>query len=90
VWTPNDLRALSRALDVEVQSGVIKWKTASNAWGTATKMCADAVRSKIDALRVRPDNPARDIPGPDRGARTVKQYLYPSELVSSRAVRTCR
>ena len=80
-WTKADLRAVSRALDTKVQSGTIKWKTASNVWGTATKMCADAVRSKVDALRVRSDNPASDVPGPDRGARTVKQYLYPSEFL---------
>ena len=80
-WTKADLRAVSRALDTKVQSGSIKWKTASNVWGAATKMCADAVRSKVDALRVRSDNRASDVPGPDRGARTVKQYLYPSEFL---------
>ena len=60
-------------------------------WGTARRMCKDACASKIDALRVRGDNPARDVAGPDRGAATGKQYLYPSEFLRVRLVRaTCR
>ncbi len=89
-WTVDDMRKLSRSLDEEVRRASsedpkiratgIKWKTATNVWGTATKMVADAARSKIDELRVRTDNPAADVEGPDRGERTGKQYLYPSEF----------
>lgn len=43
-------------------------------------MCVDAVSSKHDTLRVRDDNPATNVAGPDRGAKTAKQYLYPNEL----------
>lgn len=80
-WTPDDLRGLCRYLDTKVQAGGMAWKTATNVWGTATKMCDDAQSSKLDALRVRSDNPAADVKGPDRGARKALQYLYPSELL---------
>jgi integrase len=79
-WTADDLRALSRDLDTKVQGDVISWKTAWNIWGTATKMCGDACSSKIDALRVRTDNPSTGVQGPDRGVTKAKQYLYPSEF----------
>jgi site-specific recombinase XerC len=58
----------------------VKWKTAWNVWATASKICRDACSSKLDELRVRKDNPARDVAGPDRGAATGKQYLWPSEF----------
>ena len=38
------------------------------------------VAAALDELRVRKDNPARDVAGPDRGAATGKQYLWPSEF----------
>jgi integrase len=79
-WDADDLRRLSRELDAKVQGGEMKWKTAWNVWATATRMCKDACTSKLDELRVRADNPARDVAGPDRGAATAKQYLYPSEF----------
>jgi integrase len=44
-------------------------------------MVADAAGSKLDELRVRDDNPAVGVEGPDRGARKAKQYLFPSEFV---------
>jgi integrase len=79
-WTAQDLRGLVRALDGKVQAGALKWKTASNVWATTLKMARDAGSSKLDVLRVRADNPAKDVVGPDRGARTAKQYLHPSEF----------
>jgi integrase len=80
-WTIDDMRNLSRALDLKVQAERISWKTATNVWATARKMCRDAAASKSDALRVRSDNPAVGVAGPDRGPRTTKQYLYPSEFL---------
>ncbi len=77
-WTADDLRALSRNLDAKVASGAMSSKTATNVWGTATKMCSDSVRSKIDALRVRRDDPSTSVEGPTRGPSKAKQYLYPS------------
>jgi hypothetical protein len=49
--------------------------SAVKASALATKMCKAASSSKVEALRVRADNPAIGALGPDRGARTVKQYL---------------
>lgn len=80
-WSRDDMRALSRALDAKVQSGDLSWKTAINIWGTATKMCDDAAESKHDTIRCRTDNPAQGVRGPDRGAETDKQFLYPSEFL---------
>jgi len=79
-WTPADMRHLCAELDRKVQGEEISWKTASNIWCTATKMCSDAVRSKVNELRCREDNPAKDVAGPDTGVRVAKQYLFPSEL----------
>ena len=79
-WTQDDMRALSRDLDRKVQANEVRWKTSLNIWATASKMCRDSCTSKIDALRVRDDNPARDVAPPDRGAEISKQFLYPSEF----------
>lgn len=79
-WEADDLRRLSRELDAKVQAAELKWKSAWNIWATASRMCKDACTSKLDELRCRTDNPTRDVAGPDRGAATAKQYLYPSEF----------
>ena len=80
-WDAADLRRLVASLDEKIGSGRLAAKSARNVWGTATKMCADAMRSKVEALRCRADNPASDVEGPDRGDDRSKQFLYPSELV---------
>lgn len=89
-WTAVDLRRLVATLDEKVQTGEIKRpKTAQNVWITARAMCGDAFNSKTEALRVRDDNPATGVRGPDGGARRRKQFLFPSEflrLVSCAAV----
>jgi len=80
-WTPADMRKLCADLDGKAQAGSIAWKTAFNIWGTATRMCDDACASKVEELRVRDDNPATGVRGPDRGADKLKQFLYPSEVL---------
>jgi integrase len=80
-WTSADLRALVAYLDGKMAAGEMKWKMALNVWATCTAMCRDAMKSKVDALRVRPDNVARDVAPPERGAVTAKQYVYPSEAL---------
>ena len=82
IWTGDDLRGLSRALDEKIRKNEIAWKTAGNIWVTAGKMLADAVKSKRDDIRCRKDNPIRDVEGPDRGHSRARAYLYPSELVT--------
>lgn len=80
-WTSEDLRELVARLDGKIASGTMSAKTAANVWGTATRMCGDAVASKVAALRCRDHDPSRDVEGPERGVRLEKQYLYPGELV---------
>jgi len=80
-WTAEHGRAAVRHLDGEVRAGRLHWKTAINIWATATKMSADACESKLDALRVRDDDPFRRVAGPDEGSPRSKQFLYPSEFL---------
>jgi len=82
VWTGDDFRRLSRTLDEKVRTGELSWKSALNVWGVATKMATDAASSKLDEIRCRSDDPSHRVEGPDRGVRKVKQYLYPSELLT--------
>src|SRR5262249_17919242 len=53
-----------------------------NVWSVVTKMFADAQSSKTAALRVRSDNPAAGVAGPDRGVTRSKTYLYPGEFLA--------
>lgn len=80
-WTSDDVRAIVAWLDAKIASGDISAKYASNVWGTATKMCSDAVKSKVAELRVRLDNPATDVAGPESGEERAKQFLFPSEFL---------
>ena len=82
MWKGDDFRRLSRTLDEKVRTGELSWKSALNAWGVATKMATDAASSKLDEIRCRSDDPSHGVEGPDRGVRKVKQYLYPSELLT--------
>jgi len=44
-------------------------------------MCSDAVKSELAELRVRLDNPAKDVAAPESGEERAKQFLYPSEFL---------
>jgi integrase len=77
-----DLERVVALLDTKAREGEITPKTAQNEWGTVRRMFRDASASKELALRVRPDNPAAGIEGPDRGPKKAKVYLYPDELSS--------
>lgn len=77
-----DLERFVEHIDERVAAGDLSWKTAKNVWGLVTKAFDDAARSKTLALRVRKDNPAKDVRGPDQGAKKSKQYIYPSEFVA--------
>jgi integrase len=81
-WTVDDVRGIVRVLDAKVQATEISWKYAKNAWGTVRKMCSDSVRSKVDELRVRTDDPCVNVLGPDRGENRSKPFLYPSEFLT--------
>ncbi|HEY1696182.1 MAG TPA: site-specific integrase [Polyangiaceae bacterium] len=77
-----DMERVVQALDAAVVAGKIAWKRAVNVWGFATKMMADASKSKVLGLRVRDDNPARDVEGPDRGVEKDGPYLFPAEFLA--------
>ena len=76
----SELEDLVEQLDRQVAEGELSWKTATNVWGLVTKAFADAAASKTRALRLRNDNPAEGVRGPDRGAKASKAYLWPSEM----------
>jgi len=76
-----DLETFVSKLDANVRAGALSWKTAIHVWGLLTKLF-DAHRSKDLALRVRKDNPARDVRGPDRGDDRAGAYLFPVELAA--------
>ncbi len=77
--TTEDLEGLVEHLDDNVNKGKLRWKTAINVWAVITGSFRDACRSKVKALRVRKDNPAAGIEGPDRGGERSKVFVYPSE-----------
>ena len=80
--TRDEVEAIVEALDGKVRADELSWHTAWNAWAVVSRMFRDASNAKQRDLRVRPDNPARDVAPPDRGARKGKVYLYPNELLS--------
>jgi integrase len=78
--TRADVERLVRTLDAKVQAEQLSWKTAQNVWMLVSKMFRESVRSKVQELRVRTDNPCIDVAPPDRGSRKAKVYLFPNEL----------
>lgn len=78
--TRDEVRAIVERLDRTVEFGSFGWKTAQRCWGLVTKLFSDACDSKTASLRVRPDNPARGVRGPDRGGSKSKQWLFPVEM----------
>lgn len=80
--TADDLRGFVAKLDGRVRAGGFAAKTAANIWGIVRAMFRDASRSKQADLRVREDNPAVNVQGPDAGERVELQFLYPSEFLA--------
>ena len=60
----------------------LAWKTAWNVWGEVTDAFREACTSKVVELKVRDDNPATNVQGPDRGEDREKPILYPSEFLA--------
>ncbi len=77
----DDLEELVEGLDRKVRAGGLSWKTAIHTWGLVTRLFADACGAKRRDLRVRDDDPAISVHGPDRGTSKAKVYLYPSEFL---------
>jgi len=53
----------------------------ASVWTLVTNMCDDMVNAKKRELRVRTNNPCRDVKPPERGERRARQYLFPSEFL---------
>lgn len=83
-YTRVDCERLVTSLDAKIAStgdDQIAWKTAANAWSVFTRACKVASSAKsATGLRVRPDNPCKDVEGPERGETKSKQWLYPTEF----------
>lgn len=81
--TAGDLEQIVQRLDAAVDDETLKWKSATNVWGTVTKMFSDATKGKVLELRARDreDNPAKGVEGPTRGKRTQKVHLFPAEFL---------
>jgi len=80
-FTRDDVERLRDGLDSKIVGGQLAWKTAANIWTLVTSMCDEMVNAKRRELRVRSDNPCKDVRPPDRGATKAKQFLYPTEFV---------
>lgn len=87
----DDVERFRDALDRNIASGftidaankrrTFSWKTAANCWTVVTSMCDEMVNAKKRELRIRKDNPCRDVRAPERGGDKAKQFLYPSEFL---------
>jgi integrase len=77
--TQDELREVVESLDSKVLDGVFSWRTAQKVWGLVTKLFSDACQSKAAVLRVRDNNPAMGVRGPDSGVVKAKQWLFPAE-----------
>jgi integrase-like protein len=69
-------------LDRKIVKGDLAWKTAASCWTLVTSMFDDCMNAKARDLRVRQDNPTRDVRAPERGASKAKQFLFPSEFLA--------
>jgi hypothetical protein len=80
--TAKDIETLVAALDKKVRDGAIGAKTATNIWGTCSKMFDDAAHAKpAEGLRCLERDPTDGVRGPDDDeANKVLQFLYPSEI----------
>ena len=54
----DELEDFVTILDTKVQEGALKWKTATNVWGSVAKFFNDATNAKDRSLRILSVNPA--------------------------------
>ncbi len=79
-----DIEHVVRELDAKVSTKAMSWKTASNIFGTLTKLLDDACHAKDLAIRILADrpNPADKVRGPDRGEDRQGAWLFPREAAA--------
>jgi len=77
-----DIERVVSALDAKVRAGSMSAKTASNVWGTLSKVFDDATNAKpAEGLRCLQRDPTDGVRGPDDdSADKLLQFLYPSEF----------
>jgi integrase len=80
--TRTELEAWVEWIDRQVRAQRLAWKTAQLAWGLITSAMQTASAGKVKALRVRNDNPSKDVEPPEGGVAKSKVYLYPSEMLA--------
>ncbi len=78
--SPKDCRAVVEALDAKINAGTMGGATARCTWHLWKQICKESCGSKIEALRIRDDNPTADVQGPEKVAKKARQWLYPEEL----------
>ena len=84
-----DVEGVRNALDVEIAKRKKEGGTsglsaarAANVWSVLTSMMKEACTSKRKELRVREDNPCRDVQPPDKGDARTKTFIYPVEFLA--------
>ncbi len=89
--TSDDLENVRDDLDRKILTGYIdprgkqkkmKWRTAGNVWTIVTSIAGDMKSAKERSLRCRTVNLADGIEAPERGKKTAKPFLYPSEFLA--------
>ncbi len=80
--TRQEVEQLVARLDERVRAREMSWRSAGHVWAMLSHALKEACSSKRLDLRVREDNPAAGVRGPDRGRDKAKQFLYPSELLA--------
>ncbi len=78
-----DVERVRDDLDRKIERGELAWKTGANVWTLVTSIFREAHRGKRSEFRVREElgNPCADVAAPERGTKTAKTFLYPSELL---------
>ncbi len=84
--TKFDLEGIVERLDGAIQAkdmGLegLAWKSAWNVWALVTVAFSDMAASKERSLRMRDDNAAAGVRGPDRGAKKAKGWLTPNDFL---------
>lgn len=79
--TREDLIEWVRQTDQAVRDRKIRAGTARRRWALLRSLVRDMCRSKQRDLRVRPDDVAAGVPGPDHVPQRAGTYLYPSEFL---------
>jgi integrase len=79
--TDDDLRRVANHLETAVARKEIKPKRAVNLWAEVSVAFSDACTVNDSEIRVRKDNPAKNVSAPARGDDRQKPFLRPAEIV---------